>query len=103
MVMVNIGLWMKHSFLQRVNKLGEVGWFALRGVISWHKAWYSPVQWRTWRWIPQHSLWNPYVCVCVIEKGEFERLEVRGCVGQTQRIRTSDHIRDQVTRRVEPG
>ena len=41
--------------------------------------------------------------VCVIEKGEFERLEVRGCVGQTQRIRTSDHIRDQVTRRVEPG
>ena len=41
--------------------------------------------------------------VCVIEKGEFERLEVRGCVGQTQRIRTSDHIRDQVTRSVEPG
>ena len=45
--------------------------------------------------------WNPYVCV--IEKGGFEGLDVRGCVGQTQRIRTSDHIRDQVTRRVEPG
>ena len=42
---------------------GRVVWWEV-GVISWYKAWYSPVQWRTWRWIPQHPPWNPYVCVC---------------------------------------
>ena len=100
--MVNIGLRMKHSFLQRVNKLGEEGVFCPQGrdIVA-----QSVVQPGTMAHVALDSTTLPVesIRVCVIEKGEFERLEVRGCVGQTQRIRTSDHIRDQVTRRVEPG
>ena len=42
-------------------------------VISGTAATLALAQWRTWRWNPQHTLWNP--CVCRRAAGERGTLE----------------------------